>query len=285
MFEESEPAPSVRKIQLDSEGGRLFVLCAARYAQFDDASLRSYRILEGKMIWQLHPSRRQHQLEGPVFLALNGKYLGVLNSHAITFLQVETGRVVRMDPLTETSSQGAGRGPDKPAMVYSKQRGELLIYMREALHRVTWPSDQEPKASLERILPLVFPAFDDVTAKKISVAFSSDGNLLVLPMGEHGLLLQATTPAGKLARSLKDSPRDPIPLLAFSPNSKELALIPERGNGVRLTEVSTGKVIIVETGSSKATALAFSEDGKSLLVGCDDSTAQVLDLTKLPAAK
>ena len=76
VFEVAEPARSVRKILLDNEGDKLFVLYAGRNASFDDASLRTYRISDGKMIWELHPPRREHLLEGTANLAVNGNQLG-----------------------------------------------------------------------------------------------------------------------------------------------------------------------------------------------------------------
>ena len=285
VFELGEPARAVRKLLFGNDGATLFVLYAMRNVQFDDANLRAYRVSDGKMLWQVHPSQRDRLIEGTACLALNGNHLAVLNSHTITFLQAETGRVVRTDPLIINSSRGDfGQGPEMPAMIYSKQRGELLIWNKGDLHRGAWLPDQKLNGPLPmQMLPFVFPSSDS-TAKS-SAAFSPDGNLLALPVREHGIYLQEMTP-GKKPKVLKNSPRVPIGVLAFSPNSKELAWVAKKGKAIYLADVSTGNLInTFPVFGSTATALAFAEDGKSLIVGCDDSTTHIWGLTKLPAVK
>jgi RNA polymerase sigma factor (sigma-70 family) len=283
LFELGAPARSVRKILMDSEGDRLFALYANRNAQFDDPNLQAYRISDGKMIWQLHPPRRDHLLEGAASLALNGTQLAVLNSQSILYLDAETGRVVRSDPVN-TNSLSIGQGPEIPSMMYSKQRGELLIWTADQLYRGAWLPGQKLMGPLPmQVRPFKFlPSRDNVP--KSPVAFSPDGNLLALPLREHGIYFQEVT-ADKPPRFLKNSPQVSIRLLAFAPNSKELVFVPENGNAISLIDASTGKAINSWGVDGNPTALAYSEDGKSLVVGFDNSTALVWDLSKLPAAK
>jgi WD40 repeat protein len=248
--------------------------------------LRAYRLTDGKMLWQVHTSQKERLLDGTASLALNGNQLAILNTYSITYLRADTGRIVRKDPLPPYPGRvDDAQGPKIPSITYSKPKKELLIWNEGDLHRGEWLPNQELNAPLRmQTLPLSVTSTDDSVLKS-SAAFSPDGRLLALPVGEAGIyLLDVTT--GKKIRSIISGMQGPIPQLVFSPNSKELAWVSKQGKAVYLANVSTGnQIATLPIDSSKVTALAFTEDGKSLLVGCEDSTALVFDLSKLPAAK
>ncbi len=292
LFEVGEPARSVRKILLDHEGGRLFVLYSGRNASVDDVNLRAYRISDGKMIWETHPPRREHLLEGAANLAVNGNQLAVLNSDSIASFQAETGRFVHQDSFSSTPAQPlpalAGTDPSPTASMYARDKGELLIWNQgRGINRVHWILDLEWPAPLQKRATPIDTITTNAGSDSTIGAFSPDGQFLALAGPKSGInLFNSST--GRWLNSMEwgnntIGPR--IGFLVFSPNSKQLAWVPEHSGFVNLTDVSTGKATNSEAFSTRITALAYSDDGKSLIVGFGDSTANVLDLPRQPAAK
>jgi WD40 repeat protein len=66
-------------------------------------------------------------------------------------------------------------------------------------------------------------------------------------------------------------------LLAFSPDSKRLALVADRA--VQVVDVETRTAVRLLTGhEARVTALAYSPDGTRLLTGSEDKTAALWDV-------
>src|SRR5262249_22192867 len=101
-----------------------------------------------------------------------------------------------------------------------------------------------------------------------TVAFAPDGRTLATAGLEDGLKLWDLT-TFKKRLSLKEA-AEPNPCLAFSPDSRRLAV--SRGDTVTIREVATGKeVLTLRDPAQQVAAVAFSPDGSRLATaGGDD---------------
>jgi WD40 repeat protein len=100
----------------------------------------------------------------------------------------------------------------------------------------------------------------------LTTTFSMDGKRLV--SGGYRCIAHFREPAtGKI---LEEFETEYIVSLAFSPDGKTLAILGDRGVGLRLLDLGTSKVkeFPVERGGS---SVAYSPDGKILAVACDET--------------
>jgi WD40 repeat protein len=224
------------------------------------------------------------------FVVLNDGRLALIDAQSICFMNGETGRTDGSLPLPGRHLKGRGGRSGKTVIAASSDQKTLWIWTSSAgAIKVVWPANRKPDLNIASLLShsefAVLP-FSVSTARVGTI--SNHGGLLALAGMDREIILYDLVTGKEVRRIARDSRHSErlASVLSFSRDSKVLAWIMKDEKVVNLAEVMTGKWIgscsIVGT---TPTALAFSEDGKSLLVGCDDSTTLVFDLTTLPAMK
>jgi WD40 repeat protein len=167
--------------------------------------------------------------------------------------------------------------PDGATVVYLTERSdELALYDARTGRRVRALAIPEwgqgvPKASGAR-----GPQWEEVQ-------FSPDGRIVIGRRSAERLVWFWDAATGGLRGSY--APRDGSlagafsrqHLLAFSPDSKRLALVADRA--VQVVDVETRTAVRLLTGhEARVTALAYSPDGTRLLTGSEDKTAALWDV-------
>jgi WD40 repeat protein len=122
------------------------------------------------------------------------------------------------------------------------------------------------------------PGMDLDVGQSGATSFSPDGNFLAVTSGDEVKLLSTQT--GKVVGKLKDL-KGAASAIAFSPNSRNLAVASTKYereytrdfikiigiSEVKLFDVATGKVTLRLKGVGAVNTLAFSPDGRILLIG------------------
>jgi len=172
-----------------------------------------------------------------------GEWLLALRRDVVVLLHLPTDREVPVLKLPDTPAKWLPRvSPDWTTLVWTAD-GRTL--------RVTGLSDGRK--------------LGEVSMEETAPAFSPDGTRLALP-GKSGLRLL------NVAAGIWQETRIPAPgLVAWSPGSRQLAVSDE--SAVRIHDVTTGALVAELTGHrALISSLAWSPDGRTLVVGCEDRT-------------
>jgi RNA polymerase sigma factor (sigma-70 family) len=231
--------------------------------------------------------------EGPVAalaFAANGKLLASGDGRgSVRLWDRATGAVVRQLTGHELGITRLAFAPDGRTLASVDAGGDVMV------------SGAAPRDGTVRL-------WDVVTGKQVhllrprcgglyALAFSPDGKILA-SAGRDDHAIRLWRPAtGKELRRLQDpesstSPFEGVTDLAFSPDGRTLASISfyehksnthptgglGQGPGLRLWEVRTGRQRLrLRLPCNLVRAVAFSPDGKLLVLGCGDGTTRLLD--------
>jgi RNA polymerase sigma factor (sigma-70 family) len=254
-----------------SSDGRFLYAASIRYSPLH-TSVRCWNSATGKEVWRLD----DHPIE-PKKLGISpdGKLLGVVGDSDALLIEAATGKPIRVlsgEGYRFICNNGALTPP-----IFTPDGKELLIWGdAKGIHR--W----EIANGAHFVQPV-----DPLGCNVQAVAFSPDQKHLVLG-GATDRLLVIDVISGKKVRQFKaisDADACAPRCLAFSPDGKTLAWGGPSDGIVRLVDFESGRIQQKLTGHyGGSLSMAFSHDGKTLVVDSGDSSALVWDLASVPVA-
>ena len=291
----SEQGDSVQGLIFARDSRSLYVLSESSFFQGPPgAPIRSFTVADGKQVWQYDILNARggrgrgsfDPMSGISDIALNGDQLAALNADSITLLNANTGKLIRGQVLASKEQHIGGFAS---ALAYSKENNELTAWTRrQTLWRGDWAMNQiinQPSPEAMRVTKTENGMGSESENAPYAAAFSPDGKFLVLG-GINPYLQLLSVDTGKEVRRISRSKHkkdDPVHQIAFAPDGRTIVWCSVNDAFVRIADFASGREVrkLPALGGG-ASALAFSSDGNTLLMGCADSTAIVWDLAKLP---
>ena len=298
-----ESAGAVRELTFDPRGNLLFALF--QRSRFgigiggnDESTLRAFNVADGKEAWNtsypinVGPSGggpRGQIPESVSAMAITGDELALLQTDAIVMLEAKTGKVRLTPSRLQYRPEFSYVFGNATALTYTKQRNELLVWsLRQMLWRGDWAMNR--RMAIQPCDDAMRATTPDNLLSGISgngprsATFSADGKFLALG-GDETFIQLINIETGKEAIRIprgNENKNSDVSHIVFAPDSRTLFWSEDNESFVHSAEVSSGKTLRkIPVLGGRATSLALSPDGKSLVVGCADSTATVWELAKL----
>jgi RNA polymerase sigma factor (sigma-70 family) len=288
----------VQRLCFGEDGNLLFIIYSrSNGPPFGAGTIRAIRVADGVQLWQGPPFEDNESTWGADAdsqVVVHGDEVAILTMETVGVREAKSGKLIR--------AQGFRKWPNKndqpigvaTAMNYSKGGDELLIWSRRQLlwrggdwrmsGMAVQPNESSPwnSANEGRRSP------EAVTSNLRAAAFSPDGKLLALG-GEQAYLQILSVETGKeVSRIARGTVKGdyPVQTICFAPDSHTLAWLDQMDRVIHMGDARTGATLrTLPPLNSYALSIAFTPDGRALIVGCADSTAIVWDLEKAVSNK
>ncbi|MGI8979232.1 MAG: protein kinase domain-containing protein [Pirellulaceae bacterium] len=259
-----------------SPDGRHIVSGSKRDAKDEPAELKVWDANTGREV--LQAGENASRAFGVAFSPGSGRWIVAGNDGQLTVWDATTGQVVH---TFDAHSAGAFNLPGEVFGLAFSPDGRRLASL-SATGMVTVYDATGWRVKFPRAPLVTFRAYK--TYVQGSLAFSADGNWLVVPGDENTVKIWDVTTTDKPPSAPQLTLRghtDQVWGVAFSPDRRWVASGGE-DNMVRLWDAKTGELIRHFRGhSSMVSRVAFSPDGKQLASASFDKTVKLWDLTPL----
>ena len=241
------------------------VVCVAfnpdgdRVASVGDVAVKVWSVESGDLLFTLTP---QFQYVRRTVFSRDGKRLASGGLQSVTIWNAETGREIRTFAWHGSYVTDMAFGAGDRVLVVAGDNGTLQLLDVET---------GEVKLDLRG---------HDLKSCPVSTALSPDGGTLAAGSWAWVKLRDADT--GKLLHKL-DQPQEYVHSLAFAPDGKWLAVGTDRH--VTVWNAAEGKSACVLEAGDRAMAVAFTPDGKELLMGGEKGGVRIWDMKDLDRMK